>query len=135
MNNNKTLISISDESKFVARNNVQVYRASVLSKVYAEYTAIRYYWRRIHEIDVEDSLVPILEKLGILYGLWSLDKHLIFFYEGNFTSGPLLVQSIKEAILFLCAEMKPDIISVIDSLAPPDFVVNSILGKADGKVM
>lgn len=69
-----------------------------------------------------------------MYGLASLDKHLIYFYEGNFASGPNLIASVKENILSLCAVLKPHIVSIIDGLSPPDFVVNSVLGKADGKV-
>lgn len=121
-------------SKFGAKNNSQVYRAAVLPKAYCEYTALKYFWRRIHLDDVEPELVAILEKLGILYGLWSLDKHLIYFYEGNFANGPHLVQLVKEAILTICSDLKPDIVGIIDALAPPDFIINSILGAADGKV-
>lgn len=120
--------------KFGAKNNSQVYRAAILPRAYCEYTALTYFWRRIHLNDVNPELVTVLEKLGILYGLWSLDKHLIYFYEGNFTSGPGLVQFVKEAIIYVCSNLKSDIVGVIDALAPPDFVINSILGTADGKV-
>lgn len=118
----------------MARNKSQVYCAAVLSKAFAEYLAIKYYWKRIHENDVEANMVPVLEKLSLLYGLWSLDKHLIYFYQGNHAQTPLLAELTKEAILNMCHVLKPDIVTIIDALAPPDFVVNSVLGKSDGKV-
>lgn len=77
----------------------------------------------------------VLEKLGMMYGLWCLDKHLVFFYQGNFASGPALIKLIKDGVLYLCKTLKPDVIGVIDALAPPDFALNSVLGKADGKVL
>ncbi|KAI4460919.1 electron transport oxidoreductase [Holotrichia oblita] len=122
------------ESKFAARNNFQVYRAGPLSRIYGEYLALRHYWKRIHDTNIDPNLMSVLENLASMYGLSSLDKHLIYFYEGNFASGPDLIACVKEGILKLCCALKPHIVSIVDALAPPDFVVNSVLGKADGKV-
>lgn len=41
---------------------------------------------------------------------------------------------LRESILVLCEELKPEAVGIADALAPPDFVLNSVLGKADGKV-
>lgn len=125
---------ISGQSKFSARNDFQVYRAAALSRIYSEYLALRYYWRYISTSNIEPNLKPVLENLAYMYGLSCLDKHLIFFYEGNFADGPNLINCIKENILKLCTMLKPQIVGIIDALAPPDFVVNSVLGKADGNV-
>ncbi|KAK9729818.1 Acyl-CoA oxidase [Popillia japonica] len=122
------------QSKFAARNNFQVYRAGPLSRIYGEYLALRHYWKRIHDVNTDQNLMPVLENLASMYGLSSLDKHLIYFYQGNFASGPDLITCIKEGILKLCCALKPHIVSIVDALAPPDFVVNSVLGKADGKL-
>lgn len=88
----------------------------------------------IHETNPPRDSVPVLETLGLLFALWSLDKHLIYFYEGNYASGPSMTTLNKEGILQLCKVLKPDIVTVIDSLAPPDYVVNSVLGRSDGNV-
>lgn len=122
-------------SRFVARNDSQVYKASVLSKAFAEYLAIKYYWKRIHERgDVPNDSINALEMLGILFGLWSLDKHLVYFYEGNYTIDSTMVKLNKDAILYTCTVLKPDVVTIIDSLSPPDYVVNSVLARADGNV-
>ncbi|VEN38958.1 unnamed protein product [Callosobruchus maculatus] len=42
--------------------------------------------------------------------------------------------NVKETILQLCDRLKPDSIAIIDSLAPPDYVIHSVLGKSDGKL-
>lgn len=127
---NKLLNSGFD--RFTARNESQVYRAALLSRVFAEYTALRYYWS--HFLTVENELRKTLTNLGALYGLTCLDKHLVYFYQGCFAQGPELSENVKEAILELCRELKPDSLSIIDGIAPPDYVINSVLGKSDGRV-
>lgn len=120
--------------KFTARNNSQVYKAAVLSRVYAEFTALSFFWERIHKDDVDESTRRVLNHLGVLYGLWCLDKHLPYFYQGGYASGPEMATLIKDGILRHCELIKPDVVGVVDAMAPPDFVLNSVLGKADGKV-
>lgn len=118
--------------KFTARNESQVYRASVLCRAYGEYTALRYYWARAEKAD--SSLESTVTNLGIMYGLCGLDKHLAYFYQGGYARQPEFAQHIKEAILDLCKKLKGDALSVIDGLAPTDYVVHSVLGKSDGKL-
>lgn len=65
--------------KFAARAESQVYCAAILSKVYIEYLALQTFWTKAAIAD--SSLRSTLGKLGALYGLWSLDKHLVYFYQ------------------------------------------------------
>lgn len=122
----------SGKSRFEARNNSQVYKASTLTKVYSEYLALFYCQKAIPKLDKDLQLV--VQRLFVLYGLSSLDKHLIYFYQGGFTNTSKFSEVVKEAILKLCSELKPDAIAIIDALAPPDFVLNSVLGKSNGLV-
>lgn len=48
--------------------------------------------------------------------------------------GESLARLLREAILELCGELKHEVVSVVDALAPTDFVLNSVLGKSDGNV-
>ena len=41
---------------------------------------------------------------------------------------------IQEAILTLCGQLKDDAVSLVDAIAPPDFVLNSPIGLSDGQV-
>ncbi|CAG9819046.1 unnamed protein product [Phaedon cochleariae] len=118
--------------KFTARNESQVYRASLLSKAYAEYTALRYYWDKFSS--APESLRTTLYDLGVLYGLSCLDKHLVYFYQGGYMEGSGGSEWVKEAILDLCKQLKPDSVAIVDGLAPPDYVVNSVLGNSDGRL-
>lgn len=121
------------KSKFTARCNTQVYRASTMTRAYSEYIVLMYYGQVVNR--AETSLQPVLKNLFILYGLSSLDKHLTVLYQGGYATGSELADMVRSGILEVCARVKPDAVAVVDALAPPDFVLNSVLGKSDGKVI
>lgn len=76
----------------------------------------------------------MLTRLGLLYGLWSLDAHSATLYEAGYFTGPLPNRLIRAAILQLCNLLKPDAIALVDAFAPTDFVLNSVLGQSDGNI-
>lgn len=117
-------------SKFEAKAKSQVYRWKDLTRVYAEYLALIFHLKCVR--DKEDSLAGVFNKLFNLYGLWALEKHLVICYQGGFASGDAPARLIRSAILELCAELRCDVVGVVDSLAPTDFVLNSVIGKSDG---
>lgn len=76
----------------------------------------------------------ILTQLVSLYGLWSLEKHLSTLYKGGYINGEKPAILIQETILKLCKNIKDDAVSLVDVIAPPDCVLNSVLGNSDGLV-
>lgn len=76
----------------------------------------------------------VLLKLFTLFGLKSLEKHLGTLYEGGYISGPAYPGYVKEVIPELLATLKNEAVSLADAMAPPDFILNSCLGQADGEV-
>jgi acyl-CoA oxidase len=56
------------------------------------------------------------------------------FDIGGFASDSRLADLVKEGILHMCCQLKPEAVAVADSLAPPDFILKSVIGKSDGKV-
>ncbi|XP_069704994.1 peroxisomal acyl-coenzyme A oxidase 3 isoform X2 [Periplaneta americana] len=122
------------EDRFTARNNAQVFRARTLSLVYGENNALTYFWRRCNSRELDGRVKAVLTKLHSLYGLWCLDKHLSTFYQGGYATGSTLADLVKEGILQMCSQLKSEAVGVADALAPPDFVLNSVIGKSDGKL-
>lgn len=122
--------------KFTARNEVQVCRARLLPRVYFQHMALNFFWQSSHKLTNDKSMTRVFERLGLLYGLWTLERerYLVLLYEGGYATGPALVQLINQSVMKLCSALKPDIMGVIDALAPPDFVLNSVIGKSDGLV-
>lgn len=53
---------------------------------------------------------------------------------GGYTVGQKPALLLREAILQLCSQLKPESVALADVIAPPDFVLNSALGRSDGQV-
>jgi acyl-CoA oxidase len=63
-----------------------------------------------------------------------LEKYAAYFYEGGFFTRPSHIGLIRDTIVSLIGEMKNDAVALVDAIAPPDYVLNSILGNSDGYV-
>lgn len=124
----------SGEDAFSARNNSQVFFARTLSLVFIEHFVLAKMYEKacMKEQPAEQSAV--LLKCCQLYGLWSLEKHLGTLYQGGYISGPKPAELIRQGVLDLCAKLKPEAVALADGLAPPDFILNSVLGKSDGNL-
>ncbi|XP_055304318.1 peroxisomal acyl-coenzyme A oxidase 3 isoform X2 [Sitodiplosis mosellana] len=125
----------SGASRFDARNNAQVYRARDLTRTYSEYYALKSFQKRLTHPDITSSLRPILKLVGQIYGFWCLERHLALFYQGGFsatTAQNAFADTVQTELLRLCGELKDSSVAIVDALAPPDFALNSIIGKSDG---
>ncbi|RWS04177.1 Peroxisomal acyl-coenzyme A oxidase 3-like protein [Dinothrombium tinctorium] len=124
----------SGKDLFTAKCDSQIYFARSLSLAFIEYVMIQR-WDNFIRSDVYDqSLCAVFYKLGLLYGLWALEKHLSILYQAGYCRGPQPATCIKHSVLQLCKELKDECVSLVDVIAPPDFILNSSLGKADGNI-
>jgi len=121
------------KDSFTARNENQVFYANTLSIVFIERQVIERLVKRLSE-NTDLSLKPALDRILFLSALYFLDKHMVLFYQGGYFVGEQPAVLIRETILELCREMKNDSIALIDAIAPPDYVLNSILGDSNGNV-
>ncbi|NXJ10366.1 ACOX3 oxidase, partial [Odontophorus gujanensis] len=123
----------SGQSDFEAKNNCQVYYCRSLAIAFIEQTVLQRYHDYTHDPNIPSTLQPVLKNLSALYGLWSLSKHLAELYQGGYVSGEA-GRFIQNAILGLCRRLKDDAVALVDVFAPPDFILNSPIGKASGEV-
>lgn len=129
-----TASSLSKGShRFEARNNAQVYKARNLTRAYSEFYALECFRRKCLETE-QNEFTTVLHSIYMIYGLWSIDKHMATFYQGGYANGNEFADYVRAELLRYCAEIKDSSISVADALAPPDFVLNSVIGKSDGRV-
>jgi acyl-CoA oxidase len=71
----------------------------------------------------------------MLYGLWSLDKHMSILFEAQYFDPTFpALSTTREMTLDLCSQLKDEAVALVDVFAPPDFILNSCLGFSDGKV-
>ncbi|NXK27239.1 ACOX3 oxidase, partial [Arenaria interpres] len=124
----------SGRSDFEAKNNCQVYYCRSLAIAFIEQTVLQRYHDYTHDPSIPSSLQPVLKNLSALYGFWSLSKHLAVLYQGGYASGEQAGRFIQNAVLDLCKRLKDDAVALIDVFAPPDFILNSPIGKASGEV-
>ncbi|CAL1590750.1 unnamed protein product [Knipowitschia caucasica] len=122
------------KDEFEARNNSQVYYCRSLSLAYIELTCLQRFYDLTRAEDTPADLRAVLHKLCGLYGLWSLNSHMATLYQGGYLSRRQPAQMIQKAILSLCAQLKDDSVSLVDVLAPPDFILNSPIGLSDGQL-
>eukprot|EP00079_Xenopus_tropicalis_P012089 XP_002938687.2 PREDICTED: peroxisomal acyl-coenzyme A oxidase 3 [Xenopus tropicalis] len=119
---------------FNARNNCQVYYCRSLALAFIEHAVLERFHDYTHDFSTPSSLQPVLKKLCALYGLWSLSKHLTVLYQGGYCLGQLPARIVQDAILELCAQLKDEAVALVDVIAPPDFILNSPIAKADGEL-
>ncbi|XP_016307284.1 peroxisomal acyl-coenzyme A oxidase 3-like [Sinocyclocheilus anshuiensis] len=111
-----------DEEIPVLEYQLQVYYCRSLAIAYIEHTV----QQRFHHL-IQDEQTP-----AALYGLWTLTNHMAILYQGGYFSGRQPVDFFHTAILTLCGQLKDDAVALVDVIAPPDFNLNSPIGKADG---
>ncbi|PSN36382.1 Peroxisomal acyl-coenzyme A oxidase 3 [Blattella germanica] len=125
---------LKNKDTFAARNDSQVFFARTLSFMYIERYVIKSFWNFCNSGLPDGQERAILRKLCSLYGVWLLEKHLGSLYESGYAVGPDPSRLIRESIVQLCLQLKPNAVALADVLAPPDFILNSAIGKSDGKV-
>ncbi|XP_059144603.1 peroxisomal acyl-coenzyme A oxidase 3-like [Physella acuta] len=127
----------SGKDSFTARNDSQAYYCRSLALAFIEHAVLDRFVKILAEKNDEPTptvLRPVLGRLCALYGLWSLEKHIATLYQGGYVSGGEAPRMIREAILQLCQQLKPDAISLVDAIAPPDFILDSPIGCSDGQI-
>lgn len=121
---------------FAAKSESQIYYLNSLSVVYFEGEAVKRFRAYVdEETEFTPEMRAVMNRMNLLYGLTSLEKHLPTLFDAEFFRGNMRpVQEIRDTILRLCRELKPDAVALVDAVAPPDFVLNSCLGYSDGRV-
>ncbi|XP_003799193.1 peroxisomal acyl-coenzyme A oxidase 3 [Otolemur garnettii] len=124
----------SGSNDFEARNNCQVYYCRPLALAFMELTVVRRFHKYTHQPGVPPPLRAVLGRLSALYALWALSQHTAVLYQGGYFSGEQAGKVVESAILTLCSQLKDDAVALVDVIAPPDFVLDSPIGRADGEL-
>ena len=92
--------------------------------------------RRITQLIDDTSIAPelriVLKRLAALFGAFNLEKHASVLSSGFMQAS--CTSTLHRAVEELCLQLKPDAVALVDAIAPPDFILNSALGRSDGEV-
>lgn len=122
-------------SNFETRNDSQTFFAHTLSILYAQHAALKYFYDFVNTSDMGIPERTVMLKLCSLYGATNIEKRLGDLYMGGYASQDSgMGNLLREGIILLCKELVGEAVSLVDVLSPPDFILNSPLGMADGEV-
>ncbi|XP_043259762.1 peroxisomal acyl-coenzyme A oxidase 3-like [Colletes gigas] len=120
---------------FEIRNNTQVFFAQTSSLLYGQHSIMEYFIESTRNSAWRPEERNVLTKLCSLYGAVAVEKRLGDFYAGGYATPKSNMDNlVREGIVTLCRELVPEAVALVDVLAPPDFILNSPLGMADGEV-
>ncbi|XP_073986322.1 peroxisomal acyl-coenzyme A oxidase 3-like isoform X2 [Rhodnius prolixus] len=118
--------------EFTVKNNTQVYAGRTLGIVYSEHFLLQKF---VEFAESQSGQIRnVLITLSSLLGSWLIERHMNLFFEGGYCSNNELVEYIQRGVIELCSTLKDEAVSLVDAISPPDFIINSPLGYADGNV-
>lgn len=118
---------------FETRNNMQVFNAQTLSIVYGQRTIYAVFYKFVMDQPNSNEKNALLKLLS-MYGCNLITKNAAIFYQGGYFRQNGQLDFYQQAILDLLPVLKNEAISLVDAIAPPDFILNSPLGMSDGNV-
>lgn len=132
----KAAFEYADHRK-AGKNKEAAYEACSQSRFIAAKLHTTGYIFRMFKLAVEEmedsaetkSLVTVAK----LYGLWQIEENLGYFLKYEYFS-PSQMDKIQAQVDALCAEVRTFAISLVDSFALSDHIINSPLGKWDGSI-
>ncbi|KAF9434006.1 fatty-acyl coenzyme A oxidase [Entomortierella beljakovae] len=80
-----------------------------------------------------EGLQPILTKVCILYGLYSIEQNAGFFLQYRYFT-PSQMDYIRAQVNTFCRAVRQEYIPLIDAFNYSDYIINSPLGVYDGNV-
>ncbi|KAJ3081391.1 fatty-acyl coenzyme A oxidase [Quaeritorhiza haematococci] len=95
-----------------------------------------YLFHRFHSAVIkcaDEELKPILTKLCLLYGLYTIQENSGPFLQYGYFK-PVQIDWIRTTVTALCRDVRKDAVPITDSFNFSDYIINSPLGRFDGNV-
>lgn len=123
------------QSAFDVRNNSQVFHSINLAKAYGQRAIFNTFYNHVLTLQASPERNVLTQLLSLYGSNLILTNYLGIMYEGGFVqSGTNAGELLESGILVILPQLKNEAVSLIDAIAPPDFIVNSPLGMADGRI-
>jgi len=106
----------------------------MLSRAYSESMLVANFWHALEAGDLgSDGTQPILTDLFQLFALSTIDADARGFQRSDAVT-PDALDQLQMHILRLMQRIRPHAVKLVDSFALPDYLLDSALGRYDGKV-
>lgn len=102
-----------------------------LSRAYSEQILVTNFYNGLGSVSPANQ--SALRTCFRLYALYTLDQYASSFTITGAVS-PESVHALQNTVLDLMTELRPDAVKLVDAWSIPDFLLNSALGRHDGKV-
>jgi acyl-CoA oxidase len=83
---------------------------------------------------MDEKCKIVLDKLLVVHTLKFLEENLNLLFEGNYTNNGSISLWIQNRLIDLSHDLRNEAVTLVDVFAPPDHILNSVLGVNDGKV-
>jgi len=109
-----------------------------LSTAQAQYIIVKNFYQALSDKKTTDELDPdtvaLLHKLFRLFALSTLEKEASEFYTSAATTVRQISLARTKAVMKLLEEIRPHAVRLVDAWKFPDWLLDSSLGRSDGKV-
>jgi acyl-CoA oxidase len=109
-----------------------------LSKAHSQYMVVKNFYEALQSPEttsqIDHETLEILRKLYRLYALHTLEQEGSEFYASGATTVKQISLARTNAVMKLLKEIRPHAVRLVDAWAFDDWVLDSSLGREDGKV-
>ncbi|XP_050345374.1 peroxisomal acyl-coenzyme A oxidase 3-like [Nymphalis io] len=127
-----SMLKSEGKDNLQAKNESQSYNAITLSVVYGENYILNHFYNTAKSFEDAPCREVLLQMVS-LYGAFLLEKHLATLYIGGYFTGGRGA-ALRAGAVRVCGALAAQAPALADTLAPPDFCLNSVLGMSDGEV-
>lgn len=121
-------------NEFQSKNETQFFSARTLALTFIQMTMLQRFLDYVKQDIFDNKEKEVMIKLANIYALWCLEKHIGHLYQFRIFTDPDQVGKLHKTLLKLCKDLVPEAVALTDVLSPPDFILNSFLGNADGDI-
>jgi acyl-CoA oxidase len=104
-----------------------------LSRAYSQSMLVDSFLEGIQNANISAVTKSVLEDLYRLFALYTMDAEAREFQKSGAVSAEML-DSLPQRVLELMERIRPHAVRLVDSLAIPDYLLDSALGRYDGRV-
>ncbi|OZJ01406.1 hypothetical protein BZG36_05723 [Bifiguratus adelaidae] len=116
--------------------NSMLVNISRISRAHCQYVLVSNFWTALQSDERLRKNKPLYEAvrdLALLFSLNTLEKELADFLASGYIT-PAQAPLIKEQVIACLDRIRPNAVALVDAFSLPDYLLNSALGRYDGKV-